>query len=112
MRPTISSVIYRGKATQRYAGKDSDEQDVQDLNLEQMFSVFDAADKGKEFSKVVAPVSKTNIDCGSVSEIPNGERKLIDTDSGVVIVTNVKGSFYAVNAKCPHLGLPMKVIMP
>lgn len=33
-----------------------------------------------------------------------GERKVIDTDQGAVIVTNVKGSFYAVNAKCPHLG--------
>ena len=37
-----------------------------------------------------------------------GERKIVDTDMGAVIVANVEGSFYAVLAKCPHLGLPMK----
>lgn len=37
-----------------------------------------------------------------------GERKIVDTDAGAVIVANVEGSFYAVLAKCPHLGLPMK----
>ena len=43
-----------------------------------------------------------------MAEIPNGERKIVDTSAGTIIVTNVQGSFYAVNAKCPHLGLPMK----
>lgn len=37
-----------------------------------------------------------------------GERKIVDTEAGAVIVANVEGSFYAVLAKCPHLGLPMK----
>lgn len=37
-----------------------------------------------------------------------GERKIVDTEVGAVIVANVEGSFYAVLAKCPHLGLPMK----
>ena len=32
----------------------------------------------------------------------------MDTDAGAVIVANVGGEFYAVLAKCPHLGLPMK----
>ena len=32
----------------------------------------------------------------------------MDTPYGVVIVANVAGQFYAVNARCPHLGLPMK----
>jgi len=45
---------------------------------------------------------------GTIGEIPNGERKIVETEVGSVIVANVDGSFYAVNAKCPHLGLPMK----
>lgn len=28
--------------------------------------------------------------------------------TGAVVVANVGGNYYAVNAKCPHLGLPMK----
>ena len=48
------------------------------------------------------------ISIGSANEIPNGERKIIDTEKGSVIVANIDGEFYAVNAKCPHLGLPMK----
>lgn len=47
---------------------------------------------------------------GSVSEIPKGERKVVETDAGAVVVANVDGAFYAVNAKCPHLGLPMKKV--
>ena len=47
---------------------------------------------------------------GLASEIPIGERKVIDTKAGAVIVANVDGNFYAVNAKCPHLGLPMKKV--
>ena len=43
-----------------------------------------------------------------VGEIKDGDRKLVETESGTVIVANVGGSLYAVNAKCPHLGLPMK----
>ena len=39
----------------------------------------------------------------TVSEIKDGDRKIIETEAGAVIITNVKGSFYAVNAKCPHL---------
>eukprot|EP01035_Chromulina_nebulosa_P036812 gene36812-49649_t len=43
-----------------------------------------------------------------VDEIKPGERKIVDTEAGAVIVANVDGNFFAVNAKCPHLGLPMK----
>ena len=45
---------------------------------------------------------------GTRSEIPDGERKILDTAEGAVIVTNQGGKLFAVNAKCPHLGLPMK----
>ena len=37
-----------------------------------------------------------------VGEIKNGDRKLVETENGTVIVANVGGSLYAVNAKCPH----------
>lgn len=36
---------------------------------------------------------------GPASEIPNGERKVVDTEAGAVVVANVGGEFYAVNAK-------------
>ena len=49
------------------------------------------------------------IDCGLASAFSPGERRVIDTDEGAVIVTNVDGKYYGVGAKCPHLGLPMKV---
>ena len=45
---------------------------------------------------------------GLLSEYPEGSRKVLDTIKGAVIVTNQQGVLYAVNAKCPHLGLPMK----
>ena len=45
---------------------------------------------------------------GLLSEFPEGSRKILDTSKGAVIVTNQQGVLYAVNAKCPHLGLPMK----
>jgi nitrite reductase/ring-hydroxylating ferredoxin subunit len=45
---------------------------------------------------------------GPAAEIPNGERKIVDTDAGSIIVANVDGEFYAINSKCPHLGLPFK----
>jgi hypothetical protein len=50
------------------------------------------------------------LEVATTTEIPNGERKLVDTYAGTVIVTNVDGAFFAVNAKCPHLGLPMKKV--
>ena len=50
----------------------------------------------------------SKIEVGTIHEIKEGARKLIETNSGIVIVTKQKGSFYAVNAKCPHLGVSMK----
>jgi nitrite reductase/ring-hydroxylating ferredoxin subunit len=44
----------------------------------------------------------------TTSEIKNGERKLFESPSGTVIIANLDGAFFAVNAKCPHLNLPMK----
>ena len=44
-----------------------------------------------------------------VDEIKLGERKIVDTEAGAVIVANVDGKFFAVNAKCPHLGTSVKL---
>ena len=54
--------------------------------------------------------ARSAIEVGTVSSIPNGERQIVETSAGSVIVTNVDGNFYAVNAKCPHLWLPMKKV--
>jgi nitrite reductase/ring-hydroxylating ferredoxin subunit len=54
------------------------------------------------------PVSELKVLVGPLADLPDGQRKVIDTPLGAVIVTNQAGSLYAVNAKCPHLGLPMK----
>lgn len=62
-------------------------------------------------SRVKTTTLSATIPVGLISEIPNGERKIIDTTSGAIIIANVDGSFFAVNAKCPHLGLPMKKVI-
>ena len=55
--------------------------------------------------------ARSAIEVGTVASLPNGERQIVETSAGSVIVTNVDGNFYAVNAKCPHLGLPMKKVI-
>jgi|EP01082_Thalassiosira_pseudonana_P011753 nitrite reductase/ring-hydroxylating ferredoxin subunit len=47
----------------------------------------------------------TTLSCPSVDE---GQREILDGDNGPILVTKVAGSYYAVDATCPHLGLPMK----
>mmetsp|Transcript_83143 Transcript_83143/g.174056 ORF Transcript_83143/g.174056 Transcript_83143/m.174056 type:complete len:197 (+) Transcript_83143:194-784(+) len=39
---------------------------------------------------------------------PEGERVVIDGPNGPVVVTQIDGEYFAVDATCPHLGLPMK----
>jgi nitrite reductase/ring-hydroxylating ferredoxin subunit len=46
-----------------------------------------------------------SVKCPAVAE---GEREIIDGTNGPILVTKVAGSYYAVDATCPHLGLPMK----
>lgn len=43
--------------------------------------------------------------CAPVAE---GDRQIITGPSGPILVTKVAGSYYAVDATCPHLNLPMK----
>ena len=37
-----------------------------------------------------------------------GERQILYGKNGPILVTRVAGSYYAVDATCPHLNLPMK----
>eukprot|EP00933_Yihiella_yeosuensis_P030628 TRINITY_DN24242_c0_g1_i1.p1 TRINITY_DN24242_c0_g1~~TRINITY_DN24242_c0_g1_i1.p1 ORF type:complete len:178 (+),score=41.91 TRINITY_DN24242_c0_g1_i1:87-620(+) len=47
--------------------------------------------------------------CAQVKAPPaDGEREIVDGPNGPIVVANVGGKYYAVDAKCPHLGLPMK----
>ncbi|KAL3786263.1 hypothetical protein HJC23_005341 [Cyclotella cryptica] len=48
---------------------------------------------------------EVSVNCPAVAE---GEREIVDGDNGPILVTKVAGSYYAVDATCPHLGLPMK----
>ncbi|KAL1495534.1 hypothetical protein AB1Y20_016898 [Prymnesium parvum] len=50
------------------------------------------------------------IACSIVVSDPPAEndRTIVDGPDGAIIVTKVKGEYYAVDATCPHLGLPMK----
>ena len=44
----------------------------------------------------------------TVAAVEEGEREVVDGPDGKILVTKVAGNYYAVDAKCPHLGLPMK----
>jgi nitrite reductase/ring-hydroxylating ferredoxin subunit len=60
-------------------------------------------------SKAWRTARTTTLEAISVPEIPvEGERTIVDGPDGPILVAKVAGSFYAVDATCPHLGLPMK----
>ena len=42
-----------------------------------------------------------------VSELPPGERKIVDVGSRSIGVFNVHGDFYALRSLCPHQGAPL-----
>jgi nitrite reductase/ring-hydroxylating ferredoxin subunit len=51
----------------------------------------------------------TTIRAVTTSDVPaEGGRSLVEGPNGTIIVTKSGGSFYAVDAICPHLNLPMK----
>ena len=43
----------------------------------------------------------------AVSEIPPGERKLVECEGRSIGVFNVKGKFYALRNRCAHQGGPL-----
>ncbi|CAE7818959.1 unnamed protein product [Symbiodinium sp. CCMP2592] len=47
--------------------------------------------------------------CAQVKEPPaEGDRVVVDGSDGPIVVAKIDGKYYAVDAKCPHLNLPMK----
>lgn len=44
---------------------------------------------------------------GSVNDIPPGQRKVANLDGNKVIVFHVEDGFYATQASCPHLMMPL-----
>src|SRR6266511_612532 len=44
---------------------------------------------------------------GSTSEIPPGERKIVNVGGRSIGVFNVDGQFYAIRNRCPHQGAPL-----
>jgi len=49
----------------------------------------------------------TTVTVGWVSEIPPGQRRIIDVDGRSIGVFNVNGRFYALRNTCPHQGAPL-----
>ena len=44
---------------------------------------------------------------GRVSELPPGERRIVDVDGRSIGVFNVHGQFYALRNSCPHQAAPL-----
>ncbi|WP_017325666.1 Rieske (2Fe-2S) protein [Synechococcus sp. PCC 7336] len=44
----------------------------------------------------------------SQDELAQGDRKVVATEGGPVLVVNYNGDFYAVGSKCPHMKLPLR----
>ena len=60
-------------------------------------------------SSTTSTSTSASVDCGSADSFGEGERRVVETQiAGAIIVAKLGGEYYAVNAKCPHLGLPMK----
>ncbi|MGD9529850.1 Rieske (2Fe-2S) protein [Pseudonocardia sp.] len=54
-----------------------------------------------------APTRDRTFVVGKVSEIPPGERKIVDVGGRTIGVFNVDGRFYALRNICPHQGAPL-----
>lgn len=44
---------------------------------------------------------------GRVSELPPGERRVVEVDGRSIGVFNVHGQYYALRNRCPHQGAPL-----
>ncbi len=44
---------------------------------------------------------------GRVSEIPPGERRIVELEGRSIGVFNVNGTYYALRNRCPHQGAPL-----
>ena len=44
---------------------------------------------------------------GHVSELPPGERRVVEAEGRSIGIFNVQGQFYALRNQCPHQGAPL-----
>lgn len=44
---------------------------------------------------------------GRVSEVPIGQRRIVEAEGRSIGVFNVNGAFYALRNRCPHQGAPL-----
>jgi nitrite reductase/ring-hydroxylating ferredoxin subunit len=44
---------------------------------------------------------------GRVSELPPGERRIVDVEGRSIGIFNVHGQYYALRNRCPHQGAPL-----
>tara|TARA_A100001037_G_scaffold278966_1_gene280326 strand:- start:1512 stop:1874 length:363 start_codon:yes stop_codon:yes gene_type:complete len=49
----------------------------------------------------------TQVPICDVSELPPGERKIVELDGNSIGVFNIEGNYYAASNKCPHAGGPV-----
>ena len=47
---------------------------------------------------------RAKVEVADSASITEGKTQVVKTAAGEVIIGNLKGKFYAVDAKCPHLG--------
>jgi len=41
---------------------------------------------------------------GQTSEVRDGEKKTFSLNNKVLLITNIQGTYYAIDNKCPHMG--------
>jgi len=47
------------------------------------------------------------ISIGKVSDFPAGKAQVVQADKTAIVVNRVGDTFYAVENRCPHMGLPL-----
>ena len=59
----------------------------------------------KQMARFRSLLRVTKVEVGDSSSVADGKSIVVKTSAGEVIIANLKGKFYAVDAKCPHLGI-------
>ena len=105
-RVSKRSVTMRGGVT--FLMRDADGgggDDMLPMNYKNGLTKFVMSRDVDSSTSVTSSREEVSLTCPTVAE---GEREIIDGPNGPVLVTKVAGTYYAVDAKCPHLNLPMK----
>lgn len=43
-----------------------------------------------------------------LKQLPDGTRQVVEVDGQSILVINYQGELYAISARCPHMGAPLK----